>query len=169
MKNKGFTLIELLVVIAIIGVLASVILASLNSAREKARDAKRRADMQQLTTAIYAYYADKGIFPTSGGATMPNAGWSNSNDASWSGSFYTAIQPYIATLPRDPSQNNDPDIWGANGYAYSYVSCSRSFMLVYQLEVASGPDLGSNYCGTAYKYGGAGANTKIKTIGPQVL
>lgn len=50
-KNNGFTLIELLVVIAIIGVLSSVVLASLNTARKKARDARRLSDMKQ----IYGY------------------------------------------------------------------------------------------------------------------
>lgn len=56
MKNKGFTLIELLVVIAIIGILSSVVLASLNSARQKARDVKRISDLRQLQTAIQLFY-----------------------------------------------------------------------------------------------------------------
>ena len=54
-EQSGFTLIELLVVIAIIGILASVVLASLNSARGKARDAKRKSDVHQITTAINLY------------------------------------------------------------------------------------------------------------------
>ncbi len=53
---SGFTLIELLVVIAIIGVLASIVLASLNSARQKSRDARRIADVKQLQLALELYY-----------------------------------------------------------------------------------------------------------------
>ena len=63
MKNKGFTLIELLVVVAIIGVLATVVLGSLSSARVKAQDTKRIAIVKQLETALEMYHLDKGEYP----------------------------------------------------------------------------------------------------------
>lgn len=55
-KKAGFTLIELLVVIAIIGTLASIVLASLNNARRKSRDARRITDVKQLQLALELYF-----------------------------------------------------------------------------------------------------------------
>lgn len=55
-KQKGFTLIELLVVIAIIGILASVVLTSLNSARKKGQDGKVKSQVTQVAAAAAIYY-----------------------------------------------------------------------------------------------------------------
>ena len=67
MKNnkKGFTLIELLVVIAIIGLLSTLSILALNSARARARDAKRISDVKQIQTALEMYYNDAGDYPAS--------------------------------------------------------------------------------------------------------
>ncbi len=57
-KNKGFTLIELLVVIAIIGILSSVVLASLNTARNKGNDAAVKATLNNLRGQAAIYFDD---------------------------------------------------------------------------------------------------------------
>ena len=59
-KNKGFTLIELLVVIAIIGVLASVVLASLNTARNKGADAAVKSQLANMRAEAEVYYDGTG-------------------------------------------------------------------------------------------------------------
>jgi len=62
-QNKGFTLIELLVVISIIGLLSSVVLAGLTSARKKAQGTQFVAQMNQLKNAFELYRNDKGKYP----------------------------------------------------------------------------------------------------------
>ncbi len=59
-RTKGFTLIELLVVIAIIGILSSVVLASLNTARGKGANAKIKAQLASARSAAEAYYDSNG-------------------------------------------------------------------------------------------------------------
>ncbi|MBP9711379.1 MAG: prepilin-type N-terminal cleavage/methylation domain-containing protein [Candidatus Pacebacteria bacterium] len=54
MSARGFTLIELLVVIAIIGILASIVLASLSSARSSSRDTQRVGELQQILREVFA-------------------------------------------------------------------------------------------------------------------
>jgi prepilin-type N-terminal cleavage/methylation domain-containing protein len=78
-KNKGFTLIELLVVIAIIGILASVVLASLNTARNKGKDASAKSSISSIRAAAELYYNGAGLnnymtTPAAGGATSVDSG-----------------------------------------------------------------------------------------------
>jgi prepilin-type N-terminal cleavage/methylation domain-containing protein len=101
--RKGFTLIELLVVIAIIGILSATVLVSLNTARGKARDARRLADVRQIQTALELYYHTHGSYPAS-----PAAGFTWARSSCVSGSqYYTALQPlvtegHLPSLPQDP-------------------------------------------------------------------
>lgn len=86
---KGFTLIELLVVIAIIGILSSVVLASLNTARLKSRDTRRIADIKQIQLALALYFDSCAAYPA---------------DIYAAASACTGgIAPtYIAAVPKDP-------------------------------------------------------------------
>jgi type II secretion system protein G len=104
--QKGFTLIELLVVIAIIGLLASIVLVSLNSARAKARDAKRMSDLRQIQTAIEMYADDhNGQYPIRSGHTNS----SGSHTSGWV-SLESDISPYLDSVPYDTT----------SGYSYYY-------------------------------------------------
>lgn len=96
--SKGFTLVELLVVIAIIGILATLLLLQLNVARQRARDVKRIADINQIRTAVELYFDDNGGYPTETMAAMATD---------------VKITPrYLTQVPVDPL--------GTNQYEYAY-------------------------------------------------
>jgi prepilin-type N-terminal cleavage/methylation domain-containing protein len=105
----GFTLIELLVVIAIIGVLSSVVLASLNTARAKARNASRLANANQYMLALEFAYDANGRYPVSNTTYVCLGDYTTNN--CWGG-FYSEnstvnseISPYIRQLPTPPTDN----------------------------------------------------------------
>lgn len=108
-KKKGFTLIELLVVIAIIGILATIVLVSLNTARAKARDARRSSDMHQFALAMeMAYDSHNSAYP--GNLSGVPSG--------------TIMTPYMPILPSDPLaaqsytwySDGTTGVWDATGY-----------------------------------------------------
>ncbi len=75
--TKGFTLIELLVVIAIIGILSSVVLVSLNTARQKGKDARIQSEVAQIRTALESEYSGTTYASLAGAtrlATEPTTG-----------------------------------------------------------------------------------------------
>ena len=77
-KVKGFTLIELMVVIAIIGVLSSVVLASLGSTKQKAKDSTVKQIVGQMRSILATQYAEN---PNSPSYFLASSGWVISNTA----------------------------------------------------------------------------------------
>jgi len=128
-KNRGFTLIELLVVIAIIGILAAVVLVSLNSARAKSRDARRLADVRQVMTSLELYYNDNGGYPDANASNVPAPAAANTG---------AAYSTYLASFPTPPSPG-----CAANTYVYSTTGGSTAnartgYQLVFCLEGPAG-------------------------------
>lgn len=107
-KLSGFTLIELLVVIGIIGLLATLITINVQSVRQKARCAKRRADIVSIQAPLESYY-DSQIpksYPSTTGwwGTCPSFG---SKDVTGSNGWIPNLAPtYIRRLPSDPNPSS---------------------------------------------------------------
>lgn len=132
--KRGFTLIELLVVISIIGLLSSVVLTSLNSARAKARDARRISELTQLAKVIAIYYQSTNTAPAeaagcdsshgidAGGSCGTLAGTTWSTTAGLGGSLVTG--GYLTSLPSDPINDGtyyyryEPNISGTTDQRY---------------------------------------------------
>lgn len=114
---RAFTLIELLVVIAIIGILSSVVLASLSTARLKSRDARRLSDMRQLQTALELYYSVNNSYP--GSATT--------NVSTDLATLAPANIPVIPKDPQDPGAHSSPS-------NYRYCANTQNYVLLATLE-----------------------------------
>lgn len=121
MNKKGFTLIELLVVIAIIGLLSTLAVVALGSARVKARDSKRLADLKQLQTAFELYYTDQNAYPTGSGAALGDSSHACLNSTGFAATG--CANAYMQQVPVDPKSGN-----------YSYTAASSSYSVTATLE-----------------------------------
>jgi len=135
-KTKGFTLIELLVVIAIIGLLATIVLVSLNTARAKARDSRRLSDFHQVALALELYYDNNNN-------AYPAIASGNCTPANWKTTMTTALQGggYMTLVPIDPSDG------ATYFYAYSSNATGTDYVLRARLEVSSNPALNTDVDG----------------------
>lgn len=122
-KKSGFTLIELLVVIAIIGLLSTMSIIALNSARARSRDARRLADVKQMQTALEMWFNDNGTYP----ATMPSAG----------SQLATGTTQYIL-VPSAPTPFDGNCTSLNNPYVYTQQTSGASYTIAYCLGAATG-------------------------------
>ena len=133
--KKAFTLVELLVVIAIIGILSTLSVVALNSARAKARDARRLSDIKQIRTALDMYYDSAGIYPTS---LIPGSPLS-----------YNGLD-FLAKVPDDPLSSQH--------YIYAQTENGQNYTIDFTLETKSAGYEPGNYQATPYAIvaGGSG-------------
>ena len=96
-RAKGFTLIELLVVIAIIGILSSIVMVALGSAKQKSRDGKRTSDIKSIQLALSLYYNDNLFYPKNI--------YASSNAVAGSDPSNGLAPAYLPTIAKDPSTN----------------------------------------------------------------
>ena len=160
-KQKGFTLIELLVVIAIIGLLATIVMVSLNSARKKARDTKRRGDLKQVSLALEMYYNDNNGYPSNGGTWWGNcASYGSHGTSGASGWVPNLATAYMSALPLDPNSPNAGAcyLYNSNGTDYKLLAhqTTESVCPVPSSDPMYDPARGGQCTFTIYSSGASG-------------
>jgi type II secretion system protein G len=119
MKNqRGFTLVELLVVIAIIGILAAVVIVSVNSARKKGNDAKVKADLNAVMTGIELYANANNAFPK-GGTCGQNGIVAAAGGTICNAALKDANTTYIEKMPTHPVSGKSYTWTAVNNYTIS--------------------------------------------------
>lgn len=150
--RSGFTLIELLVVTAIIGLLSSVVVSSLNSARERSKNTSTVAQVLQYEKAINLYYLNTGSFP--GSTSWACVGTGYPGGLCWSGSSYSEsssasinFRSALASLI-DTSVIPGPST-RTYGTMYQTIS-TGGFNILYTLEGEVSCPIGTKNTGTTY-------------------
>lgn len=150
MRKKGFTLIELLVVFGLLAALTIAAFIIVPAQLKKARDARRKADLDRIKTALYDYYFDHDCFPKQ--TDFPECGED----------FGANGEVYLKDFPCDPS-----------GAPYIYISkggYSQWFRIFTNLEITTDPIIDKIHCRQGcgpsrntcfYNYGVASTNTQI--------
>ena len=158
-EPQGFTLVELLVVIGIIGILSTMAVVSLNSARGKARDAKRVYDVKQLQTALELYFEDQGSYPITSGTITLGAG-TNCNthactclDASGFTDSCTPQNAYMAQVPTAPT------VPAGAAYTYRSSGSGNNYVISLNLEGSAGNLVAGLVCAMPYGLSSAGGAT----------
>lgn len=134
--RKGFTLIELLVVISIIGILMGLSIFGLKGARESARDAQRKSDLELIRSGLELYKSDCDQYPGTGSLSSPLKGAGSPPSCSTSNT-------YIKTVPTDP---------GGSSRVYGYSSDGTTYEICASLEQEAGSVSCSKSCGEACNY-----------------
>jgi prepilin-type N-terminal cleavage/methylation domain-containing protein len=108
-RKHGFTLVEILVVATIIGLLATAGVVSYTQLSKQSRDAKRKADLQQLAAALEMYKSNVGTYPVSGGVwrgTCTSYNQSGTVTDSGASGYIPNLSPtYMQKLPHEPKEN----------------------------------------------------------------
>ncbi len=101
--NQSFTLIELLIVVAIIGILAALIIVSLNTILPRTRDAQRKAALNEIQKALAEFYINHGYYPGEQSFPPPTGGWWESVSYTVDGAeVYNDLLKYMSSVPEDP-------------------------------------------------------------------
>jgi prepilin-type N-terminal cleavage/methylation domain-containing protein len=132
-RSQGFTLLELLVVIAIIAVIVAIAVTNFVGARQRARDIRKKAELQQIKSALRLYYNDYVVYPGPATTTTNtfNGCAAPPTSTPCSGSFAIGTTVYMKLLPP------------ASDYVWSYrqVSSGDNFCLWTTLDVTTDAEI----------------------------
>lgn len=128
--SSGFTLIELLVVIAIIGLLATVVLVSLNTARANAKNSRQKLDLVQMGKALELYFSEFDAYPSTGGVWRGDA--ANYGGFGYGATGYIAglVPQFTAQLGINVSKDRVVQCASADDSGYLYRSDGGDYKLL---------------------------------------